>query len=101
MSREKINDIKPFLSLMIVFVSLLVAVFLKMEVRRMGYQVLKLSNDVGEARDENRTKRMKLAKLIRPSRIQKIAEARLMLRRGDSSQFIHVASINTPKWKKD
>jgi cell division protein FtsL len=84
------REISAFISLAIVVVCLLSVVFCKMEVRRMGYSVLKLTREERRLKDTERQQMIQLAKITRPERLQAIAEARLTLKKAESGQIIQM-----------
>ena len=89
-SSERMQDLKPFLSVLMIISSLFVLVFFSMEVRRVGYSVLKLSREEKQLKDENRHQMIKLAKITRPERVQNVAESRLTLKKAVSGQIIQM-----------
>lgn len=86
MSRE----FAPFASVMILVASLLCVVFCKMEVRRLGYSVLKLTRVERQIRDHEREQLVQLAKITRPERLQEVAQHRLTLKKPESGQIIQM-----------
>lgn len=87
---ERAHEIAPFMSLIIVVVTLFSVVFCKMELRRVGYSVLKLTREERKMRDLERQQSIMLAKITRPDRLQSVAEARLTLKRAESGQIIQM-----------
>ena len=83
-------DIAPFVSLAILAVALFFLAFSKMEVRRLGYSVLKLSREERSLRDLERDAVIRLAKATRPERLASVAESRLTLRRAEKGQIIQM-----------
>jgi cell division protein FtsL len=78
----------PFISVMIlVFVGLL-TVFIKMEVVRLGYEVLKLGHLYKMASEDKSRLEVHYAKLTRPSRLDKIAAEKLSLGRAQKNQVV-------------
>ncbi|MEK7355447.1 MAG: histidine kinase [Bdellovibrionota bacterium] len=71
-------------------VMLFAVVFCKMELRRVGYSVLKLSREERKMRDLERQQSIMLAKITRPDRLQSVADARLHLKRAESGQIIQM-----------
>lgn len=61
-----------------------------MEVRRMGYSVLKLTREERRMRDTERQQTIQLAKITRPERLQAFAEARLTLKKAEAGQIIQM-----------
>lgn len=90
MSRARLNEFKPFLSILIAIASLLGVCFFKMEIRREGYQVLKLAREERRLRDWQRQQTVRLAKITRPERVQAVAQNRLTLKRAESGQIIQM-----------
>ncbi len=95
MAKKHLTKFRPYLALTILFLSLFTIVLVKMEVRRLGYTVLKLSRELEKVQDDLRSQKMKLAKLTRPSLIQSVAKSRLTLKEGRSDQYIHVALLSS------
>ncbi len=84
------REMAPFASVMIGVGCLFAMVFCKMEVRRMGYSVLKLSREERQMRDQERQQMIQLAKMTRPERLQDVAEHRLTLKKPESGQIIQM-----------
>lgn len=91
MSRQHLKDILPFFSVLILISTLFTLVFLKMEVRRMGYAVLKASHEYRKLQDEHRLMTMEYAKLTRPDRVRKYAVSHLNLNDSRTGQIIQLA----------
>jgi cell division protein FtsL len=91
MSRQDWMRFRPFLSVMIIILTLFSVVFLKMEVRRVSYSVLKLTRLHKVKTDRHITKSMEFAKLTRPERIERYAESKLELRKANKRQIIQLA----------
>ncbi len=89
-SDVKWPDLAPFISVAIIAVSLFFIAFAKMEVRRLGYGVWKLSREERSLRDQEREVTVRLAKATRPERLALVAESRLTLRRAEKGQIIHM-----------
>ncbi|MCM2282671.1 MAG: histidine kinase [Bdellovibrionaceae bacterium] len=90
MSRQAINDCKPFVSLVIIVATLFGLVFFKMEARRAGYSILKLAREERRLRDQQREQLVQLAKILRPDRLHNVAQTRLTLRKAESGQIIQM-----------
>ena len=82
--------LKPFLSVLIIIGVLFFIVFIKMETRRMGYQVHRESQVLQSYLDESRIATIRLAKLTRLSRIEEIAQKRFELRIANKGQIIQM-----------
>lgn len=91
MSRQRLNDILPFISVMIFVATLFSLVLLKMEVRRMGYLVLKSTQEYHKLRDRQRLMSMEYARLIRPEVVRKYAMSHLTLNDARNGQIIQLA----------
>lgn len=91
MSRQRIHDLLPFFSVLIFVSTLFGLVLLKMEVRRMGYSVLKASHAYKKLQDERRMMTMEYAKLTRPDRVRKYAVSHLKLNDSRNGQIIQLA----------
>lgn len=91
MSKQQIDQMRPLLSILIIIVSLFLLVFLQMEVRRMGYVILKQSREHKVQLDEYRMKVMKYAKMVRPEHVREVAVSRLTLNEAKQGQIIHMA----------
>lgn len=84
------DRIKPIISCIIIISALMLVVFAKMEVRRLGYAVFKLTQTERDMRDEYRKKQITLAQLNRPERIEQIAQRRLYLKKAKKGQVIEL-----------
>ncbi|RME16341.1 MAG: hypothetical protein D6797_04735 [Bdellovibrio sp.] len=82
---------KPYLSLFIIIISLFSIVMIKMEVVRVGYVVLKESEQLKRLMDHKRMLALQWAEMTRPERVRQIAISRLTLSEARSGQFIQVA----------
>lgn len=91
MSRQRLNEIMPFISVLILVCTLFGLVLLKMEVRRMGYSVLKASQEYRKLKDRQRMLRMDYARLTRPEVVRKYAVSRLTLNDARNGQIIQLA----------
>lgn len=84
------QDMAPFASLLIVLTLMFAVVFCKMELRRVGYSVLKLTREERKMRDLERQQSIQLAKITRPERVQSVAQARFTLKRAEFGQIIQM-----------
>lgn len=91
--KEKSNELAPFLSLVIIIFSLFCVVFFKMEIRRMGYSVLRQTREERKLRDFERQQMVQLAKITRPGRLQSVAQNRLTLKRADAHQIVQMTDL--------
>lgn len=96
MKNKKFNaqnsHLRPFISLIIIVGTLFSTVFFKMEVRRMGYLVLKENREYKTLQDEVRIKVMTYAKVTRPDRVRDFALSQLTLSDAQRGQIIHLTA---------
>lgn len=83
--------IKPFISIGLLIFTLLTVVFMKMEVRRMGYSLLKDSRQHKTLTETKRMQEMTLAQLVRPERIETLAQKRLSLQKPSKGQIVQLS----------
>lgn len=91
MSHKQKIQIYPLISVAIIIVALFTMVFLQMEVRRMGYVLLKQTRAYKALQDGHRMKVMRFAKVMRPDRLRDLAISRLTLNEVKSGQIIHMS----------
>lgn len=84
------SEIKSYLSLLFIVSALLSVVFLKMEARRIGYDLLKLSRMEKSLKDDRRKQELLYAKLIRPGRIEQIAKSSLDLKKAGRGRVVQL-----------
>lgn len=72
---------------------MLTIVFCKMEIRRLGYVVWKLSREEKVAQDTKRLQMLHYAKLTRPERIEDFAVKYFDLKKASSDQVIHLEEV--------
>ena len=90
MNSKHIKQLKPFLSLLFVIMTLFGLVFIKMEERRLSYVVLKLTKEHKKTIEIKKQKELVLAKLTRPQLLEIVATRKLTLKRVTASQIIHL-----------
>ncbi len=88
--KEKNTDFRAFLSVLLIIGALFSIVFCKMEVRRMGYEVWKITKQAKRLEDNKRSMSMEFAKLTRPERVEKYAQKYLALHRAEKKQIIQM-----------
>lgn len=86
------REYAPFVSVLMIVLTLFTVVFFKMEMRRVGYSVLKLTREERKIRDHARLQMIQLAKITRPERLQAVAQNRLTLRKAESGQIIQMTA---------
>ncbi len=92
MSSSEIRQLKPFLSLLFIIITLLGIVFIKMEERRLSYVVLKMTQEHKKVIEIQKQKEISLAKLTRPQLLENVATNKLTMKRVTASQIIHLTS---------
>ncbi len=92
MSRHQMGELKPFLSVLIIIMTLFSLVFLKMEVRRVGYSVLRDTRQYKVLRDEHRYQVMKYAQATQPDRVRSMAISQLTLNEARRGQIIQLSN---------
>ena len=85
------KEILPFVSLIIIFVSLFTLAFLKMEVRRKGYAVLKLVKSEKQLNDYYLIQSAKISKMTRPANITRVAKTQFLLRKARPGEIIQIS----------
>ena len=88
----KSDRVKPILSCVLVISAMMIVVFAKMEVRRLGYVVFKLDQVEKQLMDAYRKKQIFLARLNRPERIEHLAQTQLHLRKAKKGQIIQLVA---------
>ena len=91
MSQKQKLRLFPLVSVGIIIFALFVMVFLQMEVRRLGYVLLKQTREYKSLQDDYRLKTMRYAKIMRPERLRDLAINRLTLNEIKSGQIIHMS----------
>lgn len=94
MKRQRYDGLKPFLSVVLLVGTLFALVLLKMEVRRMGYSVLKASQTYHKLKDHHRMMSMDYARLTRPEHVRNYAMSRLTLNDARMGQIIQLTGQN-------
>ncbi len=84
------KSFRPFISVMLIVLTLLGIVFLQMEERRLGYALLKLTRDHREILDEKRQREIVLAKMTRPQLMEHMAQSRFTLKKVSARQIIQL-----------
>ena len=95
MSSKDLHHFKPFLSVLLIILSLFLVVFFQMEERRMGYIVLKLNHEHKKILELRRQKEIHFAQVNRPQWLDQMAQSQLTLKRAQSNQIIHLFGAQT------
>lgn len=90
MDKAEVQSLKPFISVLIIISTLFGLVFLQMEERRMGYELLKLNRDQRAIIEERRQKSVMLARISRPQNVERVAQSRMALKKLQAHQIIHL-----------
>lgn len=88
---KETENLKPFLSILIIVGTLLGLVFIQMEERRLGYELLKMTRAQRILVEEKRFKEMQFAKLTRPQQVEKLATAKFTLKKINTNQIIYLS----------
>ena len=91
MSSEKVHQLKPLFSVLIIIFSLFSLAFFQMEERRLGYSLLKLNREHRESLEQKRSLEVQLAKITKPQLLDHMAQSRLTLKKLQSNQIIHLS----------
>lgn len=91
MSQKQLSQMKPLVSVIIIIVALFTMVFFQMEVRRMGYVVLKQTIRYKSLQDDYSLKSMRLARILRPEHLQAVAINRLTMDEPVPGQVIQMS----------
>lgn len=81
---------KPLVSVGSIVLALLFIVFIKMELRRVGYELLKVGRLERQLRDSEREISIQIAQVLRPDRLAQVAQTRLTLVPPKKGQVIHM-----------
>lgn len=84
--------VRPLISFVIIIVSLLTIVFFRMEVRRLGYEVFKLTQVEKQELDNYRKKQIYFSRLTRSDRIEEFANKRLGLQHAKPGQIVQLVA---------
>ncbi len=90
MSKEQAQRYRPFFSLLLIISTLFAIVFFQLEIRRLGYEVLKLSRQEKSLRDQVRVKSVDLARMTGPQSLQQVARNQLTLKKAQPGQIIQM-----------
>jgi len=88
---SKKADFRPFFSVLVIIFTMLTIVFSKMEVRRLGYSLLKDSRVLKTMQETKRLHQMSLASLTRPERIESFAQKNFSLKRAGKGQIVQIS----------
>lgn len=87
-----LRGLKPLISVIILVGTLMTLVILKMEERRRGYELLKLSRIEQSLMENEKKVNSQFAKLIKPQQIEKSAAQSSAFKRAENKQIIQLSS---------
>lgn len=93
MSRSK-PVYRPYISVLIIVLTLFVMVFFKMETRRLGYTALKTNQEFQKVQDELRLQSITYAKTVQAERVRTFAVSQLTLNDARRGQIIQLTGQN-------
>lgn len=79
---------RSILSVSMIIFSLFVLVFIKMEMRSEGYQILKLKRELSQLKENEQLKFTELAKKQRPQYLEELAQSDFTLKRAKRGQIV-------------
>ncbi len=85
---------RPYISILIVVLTMFVMVFFKMETRRLGYTALKTNQEFQKVQDEFRLQSIAYAKIVRAERVRSFAVSQLTLNDARRGQIIQLTGQN-------
>jgi hypothetical protein len=88
--RHKERTFRPLLSVLIIIGTLLSIVFIQMEERRNGYELLLANRELKKVIEEKRSRAIQLSRVSRPQQIERVATSRLTLKKIQNNQIIHL-----------
>ena len=93
-TKKKINfeNVKPFISLFFILVTLFAVVFVRMENRRMGYAIYDLAQKERSETQKQRVALLNLARMTSPERVKKLATEKLTFQAAKEGQVIRVTA---------
>ena len=92
---------KPILAVVIIVVTLFFIVFVKMEMRHQGYQLLKMRRELSSLKEQKQLDLMKLAKKQRPQFVEQLAKSDFTLRKAKSNQIILLTESQETQKRED
>lgn len=92
--RKNKSLFRPYLSVLIIVLTLFVMVFFKMETRRLGYTALKTNQEFQKVQDEFRIQSIAYAKTVQPQRVRTFAVSQLTLNDARRGQIIQLTGQN-------
>lgn len=87
---QPMSELRPFISLIVIIITLLSVVFLKMETRLLSYSVLKQSRQLNKLQDKKRELAADLAQAMQPERMRRLAVHKLSLQEAHAEQIVYM-----------
>ena len=88
---KKNEDIKPYISLLVIIMTLFGVVVMKMDARRLGYVLYKERNKHKKILDTNQFKKIEYARITRADRLRYLALTQLTLKKAKKGQIIQLS----------
>ena len=92
MSLSEKKQLKPLLSIVLFTLTLFTIAFFRLETRRVGYTVLKMSQQKDEIKSSYQRELIRLAKINDPSHLQQLAMSNSALRKAKRGQIIQMTT---------
>jgi hypothetical protein len=89
--KAKVSSWRPVVGICLITATMLGIVFFKMEVRRLGYLIVKKSRDLKVAEDEKRVAVWRLSQVNRLDKVMQMAESKLTLNMPKAGQIIQMS----------
>jgi cell division protein FtsL len=90
--KKTLTNLKPFLSVFFILATLFSVVFVRMENRRMGYEIYDLAEKEKHETQKQRVALLNLARMTSPERVRKLATERLTFQSAKEGQVIRVTN---------
>lgn len=94
MNQKNISEFKPFVSIIIIIFVLFSMVFIKIELRSLGYTVLKKIRVYRSLQDNYYLQKIDYAKVISSDNLRRLAKSKLTLSEVEYGQIIQMAGEN-------
>ncbi len=85
-----LENAKPFISIVFILMTLFAVVFVRMENRRMGYEIYDLAEIEKKEIQKQRVAMLHLARMTSPERVRKLATERMTFQQAKEGQVIRV-----------
>lgn len=86
---------RSLLSLVLILGTLFLAAFVKMEGRRLSYELLILNRELKKTVETRRILELKKLSALRPQKIEKEIQSRTAYSQADASQIVHLPNSNS------